>query len=462
MLERRNNNMIGNFNEEAQTVLMNAKKEMLDLGHPYIGTEHLLLSILKTNSNITERLNNYDLYYDNFKEELSKVVGTSKKKSEYFLYTPLLRKIIESAIMDSKDNNDGEVTIEHLFFSMLEEGEGIAIRILIGMDIDIESMYDDFSTSLIKKSKKNKKKKLLIDDLGVDLTNEAKNGKLDPVIGREKEVRRVMEILCRRTKNNPILIGDAGVGKTAIVEELSRLIANEGVPSGLIGKRVISLDMATMVAGTKYRGEFEERFEQRHLKIISDFPDGMIIIRADGRRLWRVLENLYTNAFKYAQEGSRVYVDVASVDGKAIFTMKNISEKPLNISPDELTERFVRGDVARTTEGSGLGLSIARSLTQLQKGEFVITIDGDLFKAQVIFPQVRQETRAEMRLERAAEEKQAEEQSGEKMSGEMPVGENLLESAPYNWDVMVENDKNLTAKEEILIQNGKREHKPET
>ena len=105
--------------------------------------------------------------------------------------------------------------------------------------------------------------------------------------------------------------------------------------------------------------------------------------------------------------------------------------------------------MARTTEGSGLGLSIARSLTQLQKGEFVITIDGDLFKAQVIFPQVRQETRAEMRLERAAEEKRAEEQSGEKMSGEMPVGENLLESVPYNWDVMVENDKNLTVKEEV-------------
>ena len=232
------------------------------------------------------------------------------------------------------------------------------------------------------------------------------------------------------------------------------------VSSGNLKLEITDIDLVELVQQTN--GEFEERFEQRHLKIISDFPDGMIIIRADGRRLWRVLENLYTNAFKYAQEGSRVYVDVASVDGKAIFTMKNISEKPLNISPDELTERFVRGDVARTTEGSGLGLSIARSLTQLQKGEFVITIDGDLFKAQVIFPQVRQETRAEMRLERAAEEKQAEEQSGEKMSGEMPVGENLLESAPYNWDVMVENDKNLTAKEEILIQNGKREHKPET
>ena len=120
----------------------------------------------------------------------------------------------------------------------------------------IEDIYDDFSSSLIKKSKKNKKKKLLIYDLGVDLTSEAKNNLLDPVIGRDKEVKRVMEILCRRTKNNPILIGDAGVGKTAIVEELSRLIVNDEVPKVLCDKKIISLDMATMVAGTKYRGEF--------------------------------------------------------------------------------------------------------------------------------------------------------------------------------------------------------------
>ena len=157
---------------------------------------------------------------------------------------------------------------------MLEEGEGIAIRILIGMNIDIESMYDDFSTSLIKKNKRNKKKKLLVDDLGIDLTNEAMNGKLDPVIGREKEVKRVMEILCRRTKNNPILIGEAGVGKTAIVEELSRLIANENVPSSLLNKRIISIDMATMVAGTKYRGEFEERMK----KLLKEIEDNTEII----------------------------------------------------------------------------------------------------------------------------------------------------------------------------------------
>jgi len=130
---------------------------------------------------------------------------------------------------------------------------------------------------LIRKCKKSKKKKLLIYDLGTDITNEAKEGKLDPVFGREKEVKRVMEILCRRTKNNPILIGEAGVGKTAIVEELSRLIANEEVPNNLLGKKVISLDMATMVAGTKYRGEFEERMK-KIIKEISDNTDIILFI----------------------------------------------------------------------------------------------------------------------------------------------------------------------------------------
>ena len=154
--------MIGNFNEEAQTVLINAKKEMLELGHPYIGTEHLLLSILNSDSNVCNRLSNFNLNYNNFKEELCRVVGTTNKKSEYFLYTPLLRKVLDNAVMDSKENNDGEVTLEHLFFSMLEEGEGIAIRVLIGMGIDVEGLYDDFSSSLIKKCKKSKKKKLMI------------------------------------------------------------------------------------------------------------------------------------------------------------------------------------------------------------------------------------------------------------------------------------------------------------
>lgn len=269
--------MLGNFNEEAQNILINAKTEMSKLGHPYIGTEHLILAILGSDINLSSRLKGFGLSYDNFKEELCKIVGISKKKIELFLYTPLLRKVIENAILDSKENNDGEVTAEHLFFSLLEEGEGIAIRILIGMNIDVEAMYDEFSSSLIKKNKKIKKRKLLIEELGVDITNKARNNELDPVIGRDKEVKRLMEILCRRTKNNPILIGEAGVGKTAIVEELSRLIANGDVPNNLGGKRIISLDMATAVAGTKYRGEFEDRMK-KILKEIEENDDIILFI----------------------------------------------------------------------------------------------------------------------------------------------------------------------------------------
>ena len=133
-------------------------------------------------------------------------------------------------------------------------------------------------------------------------------------------------------------------------------------------------------------GEFNEKFAQRHLELISRLPEQPVLIEADGRRLWRVLENLYNNAFKYAMEHSRIYVDMVLEDEMVVFTIKNISQHPLNISSEELTERFVRGDSSRATEGSGLGLSIAQSLTQLQKGVFQIVIDGDLFKVYVKFP----------------------------------------------------------------------------
>lgn len=171
------------------------------------------------------------------------------------------------------------------------------------------------------------------------------------------------------------------------------LVEASKASSGNLKLEVSDINLVELVQQTN--GEFEERFALRRLELIQDLPEEIIIIRADGRRLWRVLENLYTNAFKYAQEGSRVYVDVKEEEDRAVFTIKNISEKPLNISPEELTERFVRGDVARTTEGSGLGLSIARSLTQLQKGEFIISIDGDLFKAQVAFPLERRGKKTE-------------------------------------------------------------------
>ena len=268
--------MLGNFNEEAQFILLKSREEMIDLCHPYIGTEHLVLSILKGQNNLSKKLSTYGLTYQNFKKEIITIIGKGTKKSPFYLYTPLLRKIMDNALLDAKDNNNGEVTPEHLFASLLEEGEGIAIRIFIGMHLNLEDLYEEFSTKLIKKQKK-RHKKLLIEELGINLVEQAKNKKLDPVIGREKEINRLIEILCRRTKNNPILLGEAGVGKTAIIEELANRIAEGNVPTNLEDKKIISLDMATLVSGTKYRGEFEERL-QKILKEITDCGDIILFI----------------------------------------------------------------------------------------------------------------------------------------------------------------------------------------
>ena len=268
--------MFGNFTEDARKILVDAKKEMHDLNHPYVGSEHLMLSILKSDNSVSQKLKEFNLNYDTLKEEIINVIGVGSKPSECFLYTPLLRRILENAIIDSKENNNGDVTIEHLFSSLLEEGEGVAIRIMMGMNIDIDSLYDEFSYRFVN-TKKKKNKKLLIEDMGIDLTKKALDGMLDPVVGRDDEIKRIMEILCRRTKNNPILVGDAGVGKTAIAEELSRLIVNGEAPLALRNKRVISLDMATMVAGTKYRGEFEERM-RKILKEVEENNDIILFI----------------------------------------------------------------------------------------------------------------------------------------------------------------------------------------
>ena len=160
---------------------------------------------------------------------------------------------------------------------MLEEGEGVALRILVGMDVDIDDLYQEFSYKLTQTHKKSSHKHLLLEELGVDLNKKAENHVLDPVIGREQEIHRVMEILTRKKKNNPILVGLAGVGKTAIVEELSSRIVRGEVPLSLKNKRIISLDMATLVAGTKYRGEFEERM-RKILKEIEENDDIILFI----------------------------------------------------------------------------------------------------------------------------------------------------------------------------------------
>jgi len=266
--------VFSNFSEEARKVLVNAKAEMKELKHPYVGSEHMMLAILKEENSVSKRLKILGLDYQKFKDEVINVIGIGKEESSWFLYTPLLNRVLENACLDAREEGVKEITIEHLFSSLLEEGEGVAIRIMLGLNIDIDELYDEFIYKITQPKNKKKDKKLLIEELGVDLNQKAKEGKIDPVIGRDEEIKRLLEIISRRTKNNPILIGDAGVGKTAIVEELSRMIVNKQVPLSLKNKRIISLDMASSVAGTKYRGEFEERIK----KILTEIEENDDII----------------------------------------------------------------------------------------------------------------------------------------------------------------------------------------
>lgn len=266
--------MFSKFDEEVRKILLNSNKEMSLLKHPYVGSEHLLLSILKKDNIVSRKLKDYGITYDNFRKEIVKIIGSGNTESGYFVYTPLLKKVIENSIILSKEQGNKEVTLECLFLSLLDEGEGVAVRILLSFNVDIDTFYDEINKSKkIRKSKKN----LLVDEYGLNLNNEVIANNIDPVIGRENEVQRVIEILCRRTKNNPLLIGDAGVGKTAVIEEIARKIVDGEVPNKLLNKRVISVSMASLVSGTKYRGEFEERVTKL-LNEIEEVNDVIVFI----------------------------------------------------------------------------------------------------------------------------------------------------------------------------------------
>ena len=250
--------MFVNFSEETKHLLKQAEKEKDLLNHPYVGTEHLLLSFLK-DEKAKEVFEKHNLTYSKFRNRLISLVGVGTKKTDLILYTPLLKRIIENAVIEAREENLKNVTPLMLIISILDEEDGIAYSIIKSLKINIEKLYSDIKS---RKNNKNPKiKKLLLEELGVDLVSQARKNKLDPIIGRTNEIKRTIEILLRRKKNNPILIGPAGVGKTAIVEGIANLITSDNCPTFLKDKKIIALNIFEIVSGTKYRGEFEEKMK---------------------------------------------------------------------------------------------------------------------------------------------------------------------------------------------------------
>lgn len=258
--------MYNNYSLEVKRIFKDAEKIAIDLNHPYIGTEHLLLSLINNDDKIKKILLKYDLTYDEFLDELLLVVGTSENKKCTCIYTPLLKRVIKTADEISKNKMMEPM---HLLEAILEEGEGIAIRIIISMGIDIDKLYDE-----IKKKHKKGNTKLELYNIGKDMSEINSD---DILVGREKELNLIIETLLRKNKNNPLLIGPAGVGKSAIIEELARRIKSGNVPNKLKDKKIVSLEMSSLVAGTKYRGEFEEKLN-KVIKEIEENPEIIIFI----------------------------------------------------------------------------------------------------------------------------------------------------------------------------------------
>lgn len=258
--------MYNNYNLETSRIFKDAEKIMISLNHGYVGTEHLFLSMLKNSEEIRNLLEKYQIEYDGFLEELLLVVNSENYKKIACIYTPLLKKVIKNAEMHAKNSY---ITPLMLLESLLEEGEGIAIRILISMGLDIDKLYDE-----IKLKDKKSNQKLEIYNIGKEMSKDLSD---NFVVGREKEIDLITETLLRKNKNNPLLIGDAGVGKSAIVEELARRIKKGDVPNALKNKKIISIEMSSLVAGTKYRGEFEEKLN-KIIKEVENNPEIILFI----------------------------------------------------------------------------------------------------------------------------------------------------------------------------------------
>ena len=331
------------FTEKACEALNFSISSAEYLGHTYIGSEHLLLGLLKVGSGVAATiLNSKNITASKIEELIEETVGSGNPitlSPDYM--TPRAKRILEKAVNEAARNGKGLVGTEHILMGILSDGDNYAIRFLNALGVDIAALafetakYTGKNDVAVNKKKKTDKAKSekhsAIEKYGTDLTSEAKEGKIDPVIGRSEEIERVIQILCRRTKNNPCLIGEPGVGKTAIAEGLALKIASGDAPEILNGKRLISLDLTGMVAGTKYRGDFEERIKS----IIDEASsDENVILFID-----EVHTLIGTGSAEGATDAANILKPALARGDMQIIGATTINEYRKNIEKDSALER---------------------------------------------------------------------------------------------------------------------------
>lgn len=285
--------MQGKFTNKAQEVLKRAQDAALKLGNKYVGTEHILLGLtLVSDSVAAKALESQGVTYHQVMDKIQSMTGGT---SAYYIpadFTPRAKRVVESSVQEAFRMGTGYVGTEHILIALIRENDNIAVRIMVSLDLNLQRLYDDIMNMLgegedqngnargmnSQGEKQEKSATETLDKFSRDMTALAKKNKFDPIVGRDKEIERIVQILSRRTKNNPCLVGDPGVGKTAIVEGLAQKIAEGNVPDTLKNKRIVGLDLSAMVAGSKYRGEFEERMKKAMDEVKAD---GNIILFVD-------------------------------------------------------------------------------------------------------------------------------------------------------------------------------------